>query len=295
MPSDNKKKNSVEYYPSALTIAGSDSGGGAGIEADLRTFNALGVYGCAAITAVTAQNPETITRIDLLPAAAVTAQIEAAAAKIAIRCVKTGMLGSAENAAAAAAAVKKHNFKLICDPVMVSTSGKKLLDDEAVEVLKKELFPKAYWLTPNIPECEFLLGKKLTTDAQIADGAAELADKFAVNILLKGGHNEKSKRAIDYVCFKGELFTLSTPKVKLPPFAGHGTGCTLSAAMTALTALNFSWSDMLQDAKAFTFGSLRENVEIGEGVSAMYPPVEDSLELVEMERLSAKRTQGPSR
>lgn len=292
---DNKKNGSVEYYPSALTIAGSDSGGGAGIEADLRTFNALGVFGTAAITAVTAQNPETVSRIDLIPAAGVTAQIDAVLAKIAVRCAKTGMLGSAENVSAVAAAVKKYDLKLICDPVMVSTSGRKLLDDDALETVKEELLPKALWITPNIPECEFLLGKKLDPADGFARGAQELAEKFRTNVLLKGGHDSKSKRAVDYVCYKGELFALSSPRIKIPPYGSHGTGCTLSAAMAAMTALNFSWSDMLQDAKAFTFGSLRENVEIGEGIAAMYPPVEDSLELIGMERLGGKPKKGNTR
>ena len=289
---DNKKNNVVEYYPSALTIAGSDSGGGAGIQADLRTFNALGVFGCAAITAVTAQNPETVTRIDLIPGAGVTAQIDAVASRIALRCAKSGMLGSAENASAVADAVKRHKLKLICDPVLVSTSGKKLCHDDAVEVIKQELFPLALWVTPNIPECEFLLGKKLDSESDIADAAKEFSDRFSVNVLLKGGHNLKGSRAVDFVCYRGELYTLSSPKVKLPPCAGHGTGCTLSAAMAALTALNFSWSDMLQDAKAFTFGSLRENVEIGKNISAMYPPVEDALELIEMERYGTRKNRG---
>lgn len=164
---DNKNNAPVEYYPSALTIAGSDSGGGAGIEADLRTFNALGVYGCAAITAVTAQNPECVSRVDLLPGAAVTAQIDAVVSRIAVRVVKTGMLGSAENAAAVVDAVKKHKLKLICDPVMISTSGKKLLDDAGAELMQKELLPLAEWITPNFPECEFLLGKKI--DGSAAD------------------------------------------------------------------------------------------------------------------------------
>ena len=292
---DKKKNSAVEYYPSALTIAGSDSGGGAGIEADLRTFNALGVYGCAAITAVTAQNPEKISRVDLLPGASVTAQIDAVMEKIAVRCAKSGMLGSAENVSAVAEAVKKYKLKLVCDPVMISTSGRKLIDDDAIKVLASELLPQAFWITPNIPECEFLLGEKLNTPSDMTQGAKALADKFRTNVLLKGGHDEKSKRAVDYVCYKGELFTVSSPKIKLPPFASHGTGCTLSAAMAAMTALGFSWSDMIQDAKAFVFGSLRENVETGDGVFAMYPPVEDSLELIGMERLSAGNTKGASK
>ena len=292
---ENKKNAPVEYYPSAMTIAGSDSGGGAGIEADLRTFNALGVYGCAAVTAVTAQNPLGISRVDLIPGAGVAAQIEAVASAVALRCVKTGMLGSAENVRAVAEAVKKFKLKMICDPVMISTSGKKLLDEEGIELMQKELLPLAQWITPNIPEAEFLLGKKNFSGEALAQAALELSGKFGTNVLLKGGHDEKSKRAVDYVCYKGELFSLSTPKVKLPPCASHGTGCTLSAAMTALTALNFSWSDMLQDAKAFVYGSLRENVEIGVDINAMYPPVDDALEFVEMIRLGGRKGKGGSR
>ena len=291
-----KKKNApVEYYPSALTIAGSDSCGGAGIGADLRTFNALGVYGCAAVTAVTAQSPLGVSRVDLIPGTGVTAQIEAVANTVALRCVKTGMLGSAENVHAVAEAVKKFKLKMICDPVIVSTSGKMLLDDEGFELMQKELLPLALWITPNIPEAERLLGKKITSNEGLPQAALALAEKFRTNVLLKGGHDEKSKHAVDHVCYKGDLFTLSTPKIKLPPYAGHGTGCSLSAAMTAMTALDFSWSDMLQDAKAFVFGSLRENVEIGEGINAMYPPVDDALEFVEMIRIGGKKGKGGSR
>ena len=289
---ENKKNTVVEYYPAALTIAGSDSGGGAGIQADLRTFNALGVFGCTAVTAVTAQNPEKVARIDSIPAPGVSAQIDSVMEKIAVRCAKSGMLGSAENVAAVADAVKRHRLSLICDPVMISTSGRRLLVEEAFDVLIKKLLPLALWITPNIPEAEFLLKKKLNTAAELADGAKALFDKTGANILLKGGHCENSKRAVDYICYRSKVYILSTPKVKVPPFASHGTGCSLSAAMTALTALKFSWSDMLQDAKAFVYGSLREHVEIGPGVSAMYPPVDDALELVEMEEYSPGKPKG---
>ena len=290
----NNKNKQIEYYPSALTVAGSDSGGGSGIEADLRTFNALGVFGCAAITAVTAQNPVEITRIDTISAAGVKAQIDAVMAKIAVRWMKIGMLGSGENAAAVADALERFNMKAVCDPVMIATSGRKLISDDAAEVMMKDLLPRCAWITPNIPECEFMLGKKLSSE-NIADGAKALADKFQTNVVLKGGHDENSKKAVDYVCFKGELFTLSSPKLKFPPYASHGTGCTFSAAMAALSALKFTWSDMLQEAKAFVFGSLREHVEIGEGVSGMYPPVEDSLELIDMAEFSPRGRGGKKR
>jgi hydroxymethylpyrimidine/phosphomethylpyrimidine kinase len=164
----------------------------------------------------------------------------------------------------------------------MADAGRKLMTDEAIGKAVRELLPQAQWVTPNRWECELILGRKMNTPQEYADGAKALADKLQTNVLLKSGGDEKCRQATDYVCYKGKLFTLSSPKVKLPACASHGTGCTLSAAMTALTALAFSWSDMLQDAKAFLFGSLRENVEIGKGVFSMYPPVEDALELIEM-------------
>ena len=284
---ENKKTPPVEYYPAALTIGGSDSSGGSGIEADLRTFNALGVYGCAAVTAVNAQTPEKITAsVNMAPEIAA-AQIEAVMSKIAVRCAKSGMLNTPGMVEAVAQMVRKHRLKLICDPFMVDASGKKLMTDDAVEKAVRELLPQAVWVTPNRWECELISGRKMDTPQAYADGAKALADKLQTNILLKSGGDEKFKQATDHVCYKGKIFTLSSPKVKLPACAFHGTGCALSAAMTALTALAFSWSDMLQDAKAFLFGSLRENVEIGKGVSGMYPPVEDALELIEMVEYSA--------
>ena len=135
-----RKKQQENFYPVAMTIAGSDSGGGAGIQADLRTFNAFGVYGCSAITAVTSQNPAKITRIDPLAPEAVTAQIDAVAAEIEIKSIKSGMLFNAGIVDAVAAAVEKYHFQLICDPVLVSTSGKFLLEDDAIGILKNRLF-----------------------------------------------------------------------------------------------------------------------------------------------------------
>ena len=284
-----KKEKNIpkEYYPSALTIAGSDSSGGAGIEADLRTFNAFGVYGCAAVTAVTAQNPEAVTRVDVLPGASVAAQIDAVMAKIAVRSAKTGMLGSVENVEAVIEAVKKYKLKLVCDPVMFSTSGCQLQGDDATEKIIEELLPRALWVTPNIPEAAFILGKEISNPREYAEAASALADKLQTNVLLKGGHDDKGNSSVDYVCYKGKIYTLSSPKLQLPPYASHGTGCTMSAAMAALTALTFTWDETVQDAKAFVFGSLRENVEIGEKIFGMYPPTEDTLEFIEMAEYAA--------
>ena len=141
----NNPKNKI--YPAALTIAGSDSGGGAGIQADLRTFNAFGVYGCTAITAVTSQNPKRVTRIDALPAEGVVSQIDTVLEAVAIRHAKSGMLFSAEIVSAVADAVKRHRIPLVVDPVMVSTSGSVLLENSAIEALKRELLPLAEWIT----------------------------------------------------------------------------------------------------------------------------------------------------
>ena len=150
-----------------------------------------------------------------------------------------------------------------------------------------ELLPLALWVTPNIPEAAFILGKELSAPKDYAAAAQALSDKFQTNVLLKGGHDDKGSYAVDYVCYKGRLYTVKAPKLQLPPFASHGTGCTMSAAMAALIALTFTWDETVLDAKAFVFGSLRENVELGEGVSGMYPPTEDTLGFVEMAEFSS--------
>lgn len=270
-------------YPSALTIAGSDSGGGAGIQADLRTFNAFGVYGCTAITALTSQNPKRVARIDAVPAEGVASQIDTVLEAISVRFAKTGMLFSAEIVTAVAACVKAHRLPLVVDPVMVSTSGSILLEEDAIEALKRELFPLATWITPNIPEAELLLGRKLENEKQYAAAALECYEKWGVSVLLKSGHSKGGKFATDFICREGEQYRLSSQRL---PDQGqaHGTGCTLSAAMAAAFALEMPWKNALCEAKAFVLGSLAEFVEIGPGVPAMYPPVEDRVDQVRIEK-----------
>jgi hydroxymethylpyrimidine/phosphomethylpyrimidine kinase len=271
-----KKNKTIELYPSALTIAGSDSGGGAGIQADLRTFNAYGVYGCSAITAVTSQNPLEVTGIVNIPAAEVARQIDTVLREIPVKFAKSGMLPDADCIAAVADAVTRYRFELVCDPVMVSTSGSVLQKKEAVAVLKKELLPKTGWVTPNVPEAEMLLGKKITTPDAQKDAARELFEKFGCNVLLKGGHLSCRKTALDAVCFKGELLVLKSPAVDLDTVSeSHGSGCTLSAALTAGFAMGMSWQNALLDAKAFVLGSMRETAQIGQDIFAMYPPTMD--------------------
>ncbi|MBS1369617.1 MAG: bifunctional hydroxymethylpyrimidine kinase/phosphomethylpyrimidine kinase [Lentisphaeria bacterium] len=277
----NNPKN--EIYPSALTIAGSDSGGGAGIQADLRTFNAFGIYGCTAITALTSQNPRRVTRIDAVPAEGVAAQIDAVMEAIQVRWAKTGMLFSAGIVSAVAKAAKRHELQLVVDPVMVSTSGSVLLEESAIQALRDELLPLAAWITPNIPEAELLLGRKLKSEQDYLDAARECHEKWGASVLLKSGHAPAGKFACDCVCRGGVLYRLTSRRL---PDRGqsHGTGCTLSAAMTAGFALDMPWKNALCEAKAFVLGSLAECVEIGDGVLAMYPPVEDRVDQVRLEK-----------
>lgn len=289
-----RKKQSEKSYPAALTVAGSDSGGGAGIQADLRTFNAFGIFGCSAITAVTSQNPHRVDRVDLLPAAAVASQIDTVMAAIDITSIKSGMLGSAENVEALASAVKKYKFSLVCDPVMVSTSGRKLLEEEAIHAVKEQLLPLASLITPNIPEAGMLLNRKIENFDDQLRAARELYDLFGASVLLKGGHASsaakpgKLARMCDVVCRNGELWKLSSLKADLPALTAHGTGCTLSAALAASFALDIPWKEAVCVSKAFVLGSLIENVRIGKDVYAMYPPGNDYMNSVQIEAVDLK-------
>ena len=269
------------FYPVAMTIAGSDSGGGAGVAADLRTFNALGVFGACAITAVTAQNPAAVRRIDPVAVDGVTAQIDAVLENIAVNYCKTGMLFAADTVVAVADAVAKHHLKMICDPVMVSTSGSKLLQDEAIEAVKEKLFPLASWITPNLPEAEQLTGRKIATIDEMSAAAGALSDQYHCAVWLKGGHAD-DLNCTDVIAREGKLYTLTTPRLEVPPFATHGTGCTLSAALAATLALGMPWKQAVCESRAFVYGSLAQCVPIGKKIHAMYPPVEDSIQLVKL-------------
>jgi hydroxymethylpyrimidine/phosphomethylpyrimidine kinase len=273
----NKIKKDNETYPSALTIAGSDSGGGAGIQADLRTFSAFGVFGTSAITAVTAQNPCEVRTVAPLDPAVVKDQIEAVFAKFAIKSIKTGMLHNRDIIKVIADSLKGRSIPLVIDPVMISTSGVNLIESSAVEIMKAELFPLAAWVTPNIPEAEELLNIKITTIKDMKNAAKLFASEFKSSCIIKGGHAfKKENQAVDAVCSHGNIFTISSPLVEISPETEatlpHGTGCTFSAAVTAGLALDLTWRDALISAKAFVYGSLSEGVKPGNNIYAMYPP-----------------------
>lgn len=283
------KNYDIQGYPCAMTIAGSDSGGGAGVQADLRTFNAFGVFGCSAITAITAQNPLEVTGIEAVSADMVTKQIQTVFSKIAVRAVKTGMLFSADIIRAVVTCLSNTHQLLVVDPVMVSTSGVKLLEDSAITVMIDELLPMADWITPNIPEAELILGRKLSGVADYKAAALELAERFECGVILKSGHAAAVKgKMVDFVAVDEELYELGSPAVELPvATAGHGTGCTLSSALTACLALEMDMDLALSASKGFVYGSLLESIELGNEVVGMYPP-QDSYENKTFFRKSSK-------
>ena len=271
--------------PSVLTIAGSDSGGGAGIQADLRSFNAFKVYGCSVITAVTAQNPLEVRRVDILPTAAIRSQLESVLDVFPIHYVKTGMLANREIIECVAKVIEKYDLQLIVDPVMVSTSGARLLEESAILAMQELLFPLAKWITPNIPEAELICNRKLTTFSDLVDSAQMLYEKYKCNSLLKSGHAVLSDMVTDVVCYQGKLYTLSSPVVEVEKNTSHGTGCTLSAALVANFALGKNFSDALMTAKAFVYGSLCENVKLRDSLAQMYPPEKDYINQVRLKEL----------
>ena len=250
--------------PTALTIAGSDSSGGAGIQADLRTFAFHCVHGASAITCVTAQNTLGVNRVDALPAEAVLAQIDAVIDDLHPQVAKTGMLLNAEIAAAVAAKVGTADFTaLVVDPVMVSRSGDRLLDDAAISIIVEQLIPQATMLTPNRFEAEILSGFPVTTLAEM-QAAAEAIYKFGSQVVLvKGGGMQGSLQGVD-VWFDGQrLEVLETQRVETAHT--HGTGCTLSAAIAANLAKGQDPLTATRRAKDYVTQALGHALKIGAG------------------------------
>ena len=271
-----------DLKPAVLTIAGSDSGGGAGVQADLRTFNAFKVYGCSAITAVTSQNPDEVRRVDVMPVEAVRSQLESVLEAIPVRYAKTGMLADSRIIECVARQAERYDLQLIVDPVMVSTSGTRLLEESAVSAMQEVLFPIADWITPNIPEAELICKRKLTSFDKLAEVALQFYELYKCNCLLKSGHSITSDKVTDVVCYQGKLFTLSSPAVNVTSHTAHGTGCTLSAALAANLALGKDPQESLIYAKAFVYGSLYENIHLSENLSQMYPPEKNYFKKVEL-------------
>ncbi len=252
--------------PNILTIAGSDSGGGAGIQADLKTFAALGTYGCSAICALTAQNTQTVTAIHEVPPEFVTAQLDAVFGDIEIAAVKIGMLSSREVIDAVAAGLERHGARtIVLDPVMVAKSGARLLRPDAIEALKQRLLPLATLITPNLPEAGDLLGIEAPGDeAGMVEAAAALRALGPSAVLIKGGHLEDAD-SVDILDDGGEPLTLVAPRIAT--VNTHGTGCTLSSAIAALLGKGMPLRDAISGAKGYLTGALKaaDQLRVGHG------------------------------
>jgi hydroxymethylpyrimidine/phosphomethylpyrimidine kinase len=250
----------------ALTIAGSDSGGGAGIQADLKTFSALGVYGASVVTAVTAQNTHELRAVYDLPASLIAAQIDAVLDDIRIDAIKIGMLGGAEAIEAVAAGLERHRATcVVLDPVMVAKSGAHLLHPDAVSSLRRRLLPLATVITPNLPEAGVLLDEPAPTDeSEMATACKRLVGLGPRFVLLKGGHLDTAQ-SVDILYDGAHLVHLPAARIKTRNT--HGTGCTLSSAITAYLARGLEVPEAVARAKDYVTAALRaaDELSVGKG------------------------------
>lgn len=248
----------------ALTIAGSDSGGGAGLQADLKTFQELEVYGMSAVTAVTAQNTLGVHGVFPMTAEAVAQQIQAVGEDIGVDALKTGMLFNAEIIKAVSESLKSFQWKnVVIDPVMIAKGGASLLQIEAVAALKNYLLPLAKVITPNIPEAEVLTGMTIRTTEDKQEAAKRLADLGVKNIVMKGGHDEDPSESRDLL-YDGSVFYNFASK-RINTQNTHGTGCTFSAAITAELAKGATVHDAVLTAKDFIQAAIEDQIDIGHG------------------------------
>lgn len=241
--------------PIALTIAGSDPSGGAGLQADLKTFSALGVYGASIVTALTAQNTRGVTGVFPVPAAFIARQAEALALDLSICAVKTGMLGDAATVGTVAGILMVHDFgPLVVDPVMVATSGDVLLAPEAITALREKLVPLAALITPNLHEAAMLLDVPVATSLDdMKDQGRRLLELNAGAVLVKGGH-QTGDLSIDVLVTPTDVIELAAPRINTPNT--HGTGCTLSSAIAAHLAEGAALADAVRGAKAYLSAAL---------------------------------------
>ena len=245
-----------------MTIAGSDSGGGAGVQADLKTFAALGVYGASTLTAITAQNTVAVTAVHELPVDLIAAQIDAVIADIGVDAVKTGMLSSAAIVETVAAALQRHVVtNLVVDPVMIAKSGDALLRPDAVDALRARLLPLAAVVTPNLPEAETLTGLSLTTDADLRRAAAQIIGMGARAVVVKGGHRDGPAADLFYDGVRFQEFTAP----RLDTRNTHGTGCTFAAALAAGLAQGKDLLAAVAQAKDYVTEAIRHAYPLGQG------------------------------
>jgi hydroxymethylpyrimidine/phosphomethylpyrimidine kinase len=249
--------------PAVLTIAGSDSSGGAGIQADLKTMSALGVYGMSVITALTAQNTTAVTGVHDVPPEFVAQQIDAVVTDIRPDAVKTGMLSNAAIIEAVAAKVKEHRLpNLVVDPVMVAKSGARLLREDAAGALRTALLPLAAVITPNLPEAEDLLGRPLRTDDDVREGARAIHALGAMAVVMKGGHRAGAE-VVDILFDGRQLHEFRGPRIKTA--STHGTGCTFASAIASFLAHGDPLPEAVGKARRYLEEALRHAYPLGRG------------------------------
>ena len=246
----------------ALTIAGSDSGGGAGIQADLKTFHAFGVFGTSAVTAVTAQNTVGVQAVRALDPPIVRRQIESVRTDLSPGAAKTGMLANAEIVQAVIAGLHAFEAPLVVDPVMVATSGDRLLDPAAVAAILEELLPIATLVTPNVPEAEILAGRTVRTEADMSAAASAILARGAGAVLVKGGHLD-GEEVVDLFRDENGARAWRTPRIRTTET--HGTGCTLSAAVAAGLASGLALEPAIERGLAFTHAAIAAAPGLGSG------------------------------
>jgi hydroxymethylpyrimidine/phosphomethylpyrimidine kinase len=254
-------------YARVLSIAGSDSGGGAGIQADLKTFAALGCFGMTALTALTAQNTLGVRAIHAVPLEMLHAQIDAVVEDIGVDAVKIGMLHSTATVQAVAAAIDRHRLdRVVLDPVMVATSGATLIDREAIDVLVTQMFPRAALVTPNLDEAALLVARPLATEDDMHAAARELLARGARAVLLKGGHLAGDTVSDLLLARDDEPLWLRGPRI--PSANTHGTGCTLSSAIAAHLAHGATLEDAVRAARDYVRGALLAGAPVRTGAGS---------------------------
>ena len=256
--------------PCCLTIAGSDSGGNAGVQADLRAFHAYGLHGCTVLAALTAQNPFAVSAIHPVPADFVAAQLDAVLGVYAIAALKTGMLADLAAIEIIADRLAAHpEIAKVIDPVMVATSGAKLIADDAVAAIKAHLLPLATVMTPNIPEAEALSGMKLKSRADVREAAKVLNGEYGCAVLVKGGHAVGDLAAAEDTLYDGKDFLSVTMPWIADPVSTHGTGCSLAAALAAELAIGHDLKSAVEGAKAYVHQAIANSYLVGENCGVL--------------------------
>lgn len=256
--------NRTFQYPRVLTIAGSDSGGGAGIQADLKTMSALGCFGMSAITALTAQNTTGVRAIHAVPPQMLTDQIDAVVEDIGVDAVKIGMLHAPDIVAAVASAIDKHQLRrVVLDPVMVATSGAVLIDNPAISALVEQLFPRVDIITPNLDEASLLVGRTLQSEQDMQQAAHQLQEMGAAAVLLKGGHLQGDTVSDLFLSREGQPQWLRAPRIH--SHNTHGTGCTLSSAIASHLALGHSLTEAIAQAHRYIRQALQSGAAVRTG------------------------------